>query len=423
MILLYRVLTTFLYPFLLILTFFRIIIKKEDPIRFKEKIFSSHFNVKRNFSKKLIWFHASSIGELKSIFPIIKNLNTSQENLEFLITSTTVSSSIIAEVELEKLKNIQHRFFPYDVSFLVKKFLILWKPDRIFLVDSEIWPNLILSAKKYQIPLALINARITSKTFKRWNLFPNAAKEIFGLINLYLCSNRETKTNLEKLDLSNIYYKGNIKLIGNIKKTGIKNINENILNKKKFWFAASTHKGEDIFCLKTHLELKKKFEDIMTIIAPRHIQRAKEICSLANKFYLNTQILNDGDIISKDKEIIIINYFGALNSFFKYSKSVFIGKSAISKFLNTGGQNPLEAAKLNCKIYHGPYVYNFKEIYKILEDLNISKEINNFEELSKNLIDDFESDINKHQQSSDLLEEFEKKTLEDTMKIINGFIS
>ena len=92
--------------------------------------------------------------------------------------------------------------------------------------------NLILSAKKYQIPLALINARITSKTFKR-NFFPNAAKK-FWLINLYLCSNRETKTNLEKLDLSNIYYKGNIKLIGNIKKTGIKNINENILNKKNF---------------------------------------------------------------------------------------------------------------------------------------------------------------------------------------------
>ena len=83
----------------------------------------------------------------------------------------------------------------------------------------------------------------------------------------------------------------------------------------------------------------------------------------------------------------------------------------------------MEAAKLNCKIYHGPYVYNFKEIYKILEDLNISKEINNFEELSKNLIDDFESHINKHQQSSDLLKELEKKTLEDTMKIINGFIS
>ena len=423
MILLYRVFTTFLYPFLLILTFLRIILKKEDPIRFKEKIFSSHFNVKRNFSKKLIWFHASSIGELKSIIPIIKNLNTNQENLEFLITSITVSSSRIAKVELEKLKNIQHRFFPYDVSFLIKNFLTLWKPDRIFLVDSEIWPNLILSAKKDQIPLALINARITSKTFKRWKLFPNTTKKIFGLISLYLCSNTETKIILEKLDLDNIYYKGNIKLIGNIEKSDIKNINENILNKKRFWFAASTHKGEDIVCLKTHLELKKKFKDIITIIAPRHIQRAREIGFLANKFYLNTQILNDGDIISKDKEIIIINYFGALNSFFKYSKSVFIGKSIITKFLNTGGQNPLEAAKLNCKIYHGPYVYNFKEIYKILEGMNISKEIDSFEELSNNLIVDFETNINNHQQSSDLLKELEKKTLEDTMKIINSFIS
>ena len=109
------------YPLIILITFFRIFLKKEDSKRFKEKIFSSHFKVKRDHNRKLIWFHAASIGELKSIFPIIKNLNTSQENLEFLITSTTVSSSIIAEVELEKLKNIQHRFFPYDVSFLSEK--------------------------------------------------------------------------------------------------------------------------------------------------------------------------------------------------------------------------------------------------------------------------------------------------------------
>ena len=135
---------------------------------------------------------------------------------------------------------------------------------------------------------------------------------------------------------------------------------------KRFWFAASTHKEEDIFCLKTHLKLKQKFSDIITIIAPRHIDRVKDIKSLSEKLNLNVQILNEKEAILKNKEIIIINYFGALKEYFKYAKSVFIGKSMIRRLKDDGGQNPIEAAKLKCKIYHGPYVYNFEEIYKYL---------------------------------------------------------
>ena len=100
------------------------------------------------------------------------------------------------------------------------------------------------------------------------------------------------------------------------------------------------------------------------------------------------QILNKDELILDSKEIIIINYFGALRNYFKYAKSVFIGKSMIKKLKNDGGQDPIEAAKLNCKIYHGPYVRNFYEIYEILMKNNISKQINSEEELSKNLIED-----------------------------------
>ena len=205
------------------------------------------------------------------------------------------------------------------------------------------------------------------------------------------CLKFETKKYLEKLGAKNIYFNGNIKLINKLDENKIKNLSEKILLKNRFWIAASTHKGEDILCLKTHLKLKEKYKDIITIIAPRHIERSYNIKSLSETLNLKAQILNKNDVINEDKEIIIINTFGVLQNYFKYAKSVFIGKSTIKKLENDGGQNPIDAAKLKCKIYHGPYVYNFKEIYEILEKNNIAKQIESYEELSDYLIEDLKS--------------------------------
>ena len=180
MIFIYRILTNLLYPFIILLIFFRKLRNKEDAYRYKEKIFPSKFNIIRKKDLKLIWFHAASIGEMKSIFPIIRELNKNYKHFEFLITTTTLSSGNLAEIELKKFSNVQHRFFPVDVEFIVKIFLKNWKPNFIFLVDSEIWPNLILSASQLKIPIALINARITLKSFNKWMLFPNITKKIFG---------------------------------------------------------------------------------------------------------------------------------------------------------------------------------------------------------------------------------------------------
>ena len=260
MILAYRVLTTLIYPLLFIFIYYRKILKKEDPKRYKEKILISHFNVKRKTNSKLIWFHAASIGEFKSIVPIIKKLNENENNLEFLITTTTLSSSNLAKIELKNYTNVEHRFFPFDVPFLVNEFLYQWKPDRIFLVDSEIWPNLLFRAKQLKIPIALINARLTARSSNKWMLFPKVAKKIFSTFDLCLCSNLETKKFLEKLNVSNSYFKGNIKLIGKIDSDEITNFNEDFLLNEKFWLAASTHPGEDFFCIMTHLKIKQKFK-------------------------------------------------------------------------------------------------------------------------------------------------------------------
>ena len=422
MIFLYRVFTFLLYPLLLIFVYYRKIIQKEDSIRFKEKIFPSCFNVVRKNSTKLIWFHAASIGEFKSIVPIINKLISSHKNIEILITTTTLSSGILANNEILKFQNVYHRFFPFDVSFLINNFLNSWKPNYILLVDSEIWPNLILSIKKRKIPLALINARLTSKSFNKWMKFPKTAKKIFSSFDLCLTSNVETKHYLQKLNLQNVYCFGNIKLISEIDVNKIKNLNEKFLQFRRFWVAASTHRGEDLFCLKTHMKVKEVYKDLVTIIIPRHINKTNEILELANRLKLSTQLLNKNDIISKNKEVVIVNAFGILPDYFNYAKSVFIGKSVIKKLKNDSGQNPIDAAKLGCKIYHGPYVYNFEEIYEILNKNNIATKIETYDELSAYLIKDLENPLKINSKSSEIIKNLGKQTLEDTMRHIDNFI-
>ena len=423
MILIYRLLTNIFYPFFILFTYFRKMKKKEDPLRYREKIFSSHFNIKKNEKSKLIWFHAASVGEMNSIIPIINELRKKEINLEFLITTVTLSSGNLIKNKFLMSENIHHRYFPYDVNFLIKDFIKMWKPDAVFFVDSEIWPNLIISLHKNRIPFSIINARITKKSFKRWIIFRKTANEIFSKFNLFFASNKETIGYLKELGAKNIIYNGNIKLLSEIDIEKINNKNEKILLTNKFWLSASTHDGEEEFSFKTHLLLKKKFDKVFTIIAPRHINRSHKIKKLCDSYKLKSQILNKDDLISVSSEIIIINSLGVLNEFYKYASSVFIGKSTLKVLEQVGGQNPIDAAKLNCKIYHGPYVYNFSEIYKILSDLKISKQINSPEELSnyleedlikpKKIVSKFDSPIN------DLTNE----TLKITMNNINKFLA
>ena len=422
MIYVYKFLTIFFYPFIILLIFSRKFFKKEDEVYYKEKIFSSYFLPKRDHRRKLIWFHAASIGEVQSIFPLIDKLNENREDIEFLITTVTLSSGNLVKKKFNNHSNIQHRYFPIDIDFLMRKFLNLWKPDLIIFVDSEIWPNLILEIKKRRTRSVLINARITKKTFNRWTILSKFAKNIFSTFDLCLTSSRESKDYLERLNAQNIKYIGNLKLASYINSKKINNINEKILQQKKFWCAASTHKGEEIFCLKTHLILKKIYKDLLTIIIPRHISRSNEIKLLCNKLKLSSQILNDKQLIKRENEIVIVNSFGVLNNYFKYSKSVFIGKSLIQKLQKVGGQNPIEAAKLGCKIYHGPYVYNFKEIYKLLETYRISEKINNEQQLSDKLIIDLKETKVNENETTKIINNLGQKILTDSVEEINKIL-
>ena len=422
MVLLYKVLSNLLYPIIVIIIFIRKILKKEDPLRYKEKIFYNHFKVERITDTKLIWFHAASVGELKSIVPILYGLNEINSRLQFLITTVTLSSAQVVKDELKKLNNVSHRYFPIDSDFLIKKFISSWRPDKIFLVDSEIWPNLILTSKENNIPISLINARITKKTFERWILIPRFAKKIFSCFDLCLSSNYETKEHLEKLKAKNIFFLGNIKLTTNNSYQLTNQPNEKILSKRRFWFALSTHDSEEKLCLDVHLKLRDVYKELITIIAPRHIHRISSIKKICMDLDLSYQVLDKNEPILENKEIILVNYYGNLPVFLRYSKSVFVGKSMIKKLESVGGQNPIEAAKLGCKIYHGPFVYNFKEIYEILDKNKISKQINSSAEMAQNLQNDLKDIKEKDLEFVSKLNDIGQKTLNDTLQKINNFI-
>ncbi len=421
MLIIYRFLTIFFYPILILIIYLRKILNKEHAVRYKEKIFPSKFNVKKEKDKKLIWFHAASVGEVKSILPIINSL--SNKKFSILITTVTLSSGNLIFDEIKKYRNVYHRYFPIDVSFIMNEFLLHWSPDAIFLVDSEIWPNLITLIKQKKIPLAILNARITKKTFKRWCLVPKTAKKIFGSFDLCLTSNNETKDYLRELNAKKIFFHGNIKFINILGLRKMNETSESLLSQSRFWLASSTHNSEEIFCLKTHKKLKEKYKDLITIIAPRHLDRVNSIKDISESMGLTTGIINKSDLITNKKEVFIINYFGSLPKYFQYAKSVFIGKSTIKKLKSVGGQNPIEAASMGCKIYHGPYVYNFKEIYEFLENKKISKKINNYEELAENLYIDLRKTKKDNNNFFPIIDEISRKVFNLTMKDINKFLS
>ena len=171
-----------------IILLIRIFLGKEDKIRFKEKFC---FFSKKNYVNGTIWFHGASVGEILSIIPIVKKFEKDNKIRKILITSSTTSSSYI--LSKYKFKKTIHQFYPFDLNILTNLFINYWKPRLAIFVDSEIWPNMYNNLYKKKIPLILLNARITEKSFKRWKYFPNFSKTIFKKISVALPQNKDSK--------------------------------------------------------------------------------------------------------------------------------------------------------------------------------------------------------------------------------------
>ena len=256
MLIIYRLILNLIFLLSPLIVIYRLLKKKEDIKRFKEKF--CFFSQKKNI-ENLIWFHGASVGEIKSIIPLIEKLEHNKRIKKILITSNTLSSSKI--ISQYKFKKTFHQFFPIDTNFLSKKFIDYWKPSNVFFIDSEIWPNTINNLKKRDIPIILLNGRITKKSFNRWKLIISFAKNIFSKFSLCLSSSVESKNRLKNLGASKVKLIGNLKFSQYEKEKDLTSHNlKKFLRSKKAWCASSTHEAEEIFCGIVHSKLKKNTE-------------------------------------------------------------------------------------------------------------------------------------------------------------------
>ena len=417
----YKLITYVLYPLAPIYLYFRKLKKKENLLRYKEKLSQIDLIREDGF---LIWLHVASVGEAMSVLPIIESLNKDEKINKILLTSITLSSGKVIEEKIYKNKKIIHQFLPLDIPMYVEKFLKHWKPNLSVFVDSEIWPNLITQIKKNKIPLILLNARITKKTFIRWNYFKNFATLIFGKFDLCLSSNEETSNFLKILGAKNIKSFGNLKF-SNVANEPNKNLEPLFLNKiknRKVWCAASTHSSEELLCAKSHTEIKEKYKNVLTIVIPRHVDRVKRINKQLSDLNLKVLLSSKLDQIEINTDIILVDSYGETLKFYNISKCVFLGKSLIKSLKMDGGQNPIEPARLGCKIFHGPYVSNFTEIYKYLKNLDAVKEVNNYNELSASVIDEFDRDKDKNHDISRKIEDYGQNIFNNVIMELKKYI-
>ena len=402
---LYQIILSLLVLISPILIIFRIYKGKEDKIRFREK-----FSIpsKKRSKGKLIWFHGASVGEILSIIPLIENYEKDKLINQILVTSSTLSSSKV--LKKFKFKKTVHQFYPIDHFFFTKRFLEYWKPNLAIFIDSEIWPNMFKKLEEKKISLILLNARITKKTFLKWQSLKNVSQKVFKKISIAYPQNLETKYFLRKLKVKKI------KTIGNLKFAEQDNEIMNKLNfrfkSKKIWVASSTHSDEEIFCGKTHIELKKKIKNLLTILIPRHIHRVQEIKSELENLRLNVTNHSSNTKNLKNVDIYIVDTFGETKKFHKVGTSVFIGGSII----NRGGQNPLEAARYGARILHGPNVDNFKDVYKSLSNLKISKKITTPRELASSII------FKRNKKLGDKIKKIGVKILKETINDLDRLI-
>tara|TARA_Y100000389_G_scaffold200536_1_gene241183 strand:+ start:2652 stop:3902 length:1251 start_codon:yes stop_codon:yes gene_type:complete len=394
-----------------ILIIYRVYKNKEHKIRFKEKF---GFPSKKKSGKNLVWFHGASVGEILSVIPLIENYEKRKSIDQILITSSTLSS--LKVLNKFKFKKTIHQFYPIDHILFTTKFLNYWKPNLAIFIDSEIWPCMFKCLDKKKIPLVLLNARITKKTFMKWGKLKKFTKEVFNKITIAYPQNQETKSFLKKFQTKKIKAIGNLKFAenDNDKSDTISNELKSQFKTKKIWVASSTHSGEEIFCAKAHINLKKKIKNLITIIIPRHIHRVDEIINELENLNLKISIHSSKNKNLKNTDIYIVDTFGETKKFYKIGCSVFLGGSIIKR----GGQNPLEAARYGAGVLHGPNIDNFKDVYKTLSLLKISKKITKSKELISHIT--FKKNMDKAEKIKRIGRKILKETIKDLDKLINN---
>ncbi|MCV2526186.1 MAG: 3-deoxy-D-manno-octulosonic acid transferase [Candidatus Lightella neohaematopini] len=339
----------------------------------------------KNIKSNSIVLHAASVGETLSIIPLVNILKHYYPSTSILITNITFTGKMIVNNYLSYVDNI---YLPYDIRFFINKFINHVKPKIFIIVETELWPNLIKLLNKRNIPIILINARISDSSFRKYKIISSFMSNILNNIHYVfaqsiLDSNRFKSLGItsNKLEVIN-NLKFDIYLTKNILIESVKLRFKWLLhNNRPTLIASSTHPGEEIIILKAYKKLIRKFPNLLLIIAPRNIKRIKELIYLISKNNLSYIIFNKQITLNKQHHILLVNTIGDLLLLYGISDIAIIGGS----LLNYGGHNPLEAIVHIIPIIVGRYTNNFHDVYHKLKKNNSVIIVNSLDSLIKEI--------------------------------------
>jgi 3-deoxy-D-manno-octulosonic-acid transferase len=312
-------------------------------------------------SGPLIWLHGASVGELNSVLPLIERLHA--RGLDLLVTSGTVTSSRVAAQRLPH--GIAHQFVPFDVPAYVRRFLDHWRPQLALFVESDLWPNMLIETAARGIPLLLVNARLSERSFERWRRIPASIRYLLERFDLALARTALDAERLHALSAPRVAITGDLKLdvpAPPAEPTALAVLKASV-GTRPLLAAASTHPGEDEHIIAAHRALRERHANLLTIVAPRHPERGTQIAELARAAGLSCALRSKGMLPTDEIDIYIADTLGELGLLYRLAPAVFIGGSLVQH----GGQNAIEAAKLGAAVLHGPHVWNFSDIYTALD--------------------------------------------------------
>jgi 3-deoxy-D-manno-octulosonic-acid transferase len=372
----YRALTSLARPAAPLLLGFRERHGKEEPARRGERLGRASADRPPGC---LAWFHAASVGETIAILPLLSALADARPSLSFLLTTGTVTSAKLAAQRLGR--RAVHQYAPLDAPEYVESFLDHWKPDLAVFTESEIWPNLILETSKRGIPLSLINARMTKRSFRRWRRNLGFARPLFSRFDVVLAQNEGLARRFAALGAPNALHAGNLKVdappppVDNAELERLRPM----LDGRSLLIAASTHDGEDQIIADAHRELRRSLPDLCTIIAPRHPERGEAIAEMLRARGFSVARRSLGHLPDRTSDAYVADTIGELGMLYKLGSVAFIGGSLVDR----GGQNPIEAVRQGAVVLVGPHWQNFTDAYRALISHRGAVEVHSAEEIAK----------------------------------------
>ena len=308
---------------------------------------------------RLIWIHAASVGESLSILPLVKQLLAARDDLHVLVTTGTVTSATLMAERLPE--RAIHQFVPLDHPSYCRRFLDHWRPDVGVWVESEFWPNLIMETDERGIPLALINARITLKSYEGWRRFPKTIHDLISRFAVVHAQTAESAERLRSLGARRVKTPGNLKHDAEPLTADEEEVNTLLkaIDNRPVWLASNTHEGEEIIAADVHAALTAKHDHLLTIIVPRHPARGDEIAEELKARRFKVSQRSKGETIAPDTDIYLADTLGEMGVFYRLSDIVFIGGT----FPALGGHNPFEPAHLHSALIAGPSDFNFAEAF------------------------------------------------------------